>query len=122
MTIWPPPACCSFPAYVAGDLALRGWSFTLPSEGFHQRGHGLGVLHAGGFADVAFAAFMKIYPTMKEKKLNYLYFRPITFLKGKWNDQQKKELIDLSLKLSPKMKNIVLQNGLKYFADEIKKF
>ena len=73
-------------------------------------------------ADVAFAAFMKIYPTMKEKKLNYLYFRPITFLKGKWNDQQKKELIDLSLKLSPKMENIVLQNGLKYFADEIKKF
>ena len=73
-------------------------------------------------ADVAFAAFMKIYPTMKEKKLKYLYCRPISFLKGKWNDQQKKELIDLSLKLSPKMENIVLQNGLKYFADEIKKF
>ena len=31
-------------------------------------------------ADVAFAAFMKIFPTMKEEKLNYLYFRPITFL------------------------------------------
>lgn len=35
---------------------------------------------------------------------------------------RKRSLIDLSLKLSPKMKNIVLQNGLKYFADEIKKF
>ena len=72
--------------------------------------------------DATFTTFMKIFPTMKEEKLSYLYFRPITLLKGKWNDQQKKELIDLSLKLSPKMKNIVLQNGLKYFADEIKKF
>ena len=73
-------------------------------------------------ADVAFAAFMKIFPTMKEEKLNYLYFRPITFLKGKWDDQQKKKLIDLSLKLSPEVKNVVLQDGLKYFAKEIKKF
>ena len=72
--------------------------------------------------DAAFAAFMKIFPTMKEEKLGYLYFRPITFLKGKWSDQQKKELIDLSLKLSPKVKNVVLQDGLKYFAEEIKKY
>ena len=48
-------------------------------------------------ADATFAVFMKIFPTMEEGKLNYLYFRPITFLKGKWSEQQKKELIDLSL-------------------------
>lgn len=72
--------------------------------------------------DMAFTAFMKIFLTMKEEKLNYLYFRPITFLKGKWNDQQKKELIDLSLKLSPQVKNAVLQNSLKYFAEEIRKY
>ena len=63
-------------------------------------------------ADATFAAFMKIFPTMEEGKLSYLYFRPITFLKGKWSEQQKKELIDLSLKLSPKVKNVVLQNGV----------
>ena len=72
--------------------------------------------------DATFTAFMKIFPTMKEEKLNYLYFRPITYFKGKWNDQQKKELIDLSLKLSPTVKNVVLQDGLKYFAEEIKKY
>ena len=73
-------------------------------------------------ADATFAAFMKIFPTMEEGKLSYLYFRPITFLKGKWSEQQKKELIDLSLKLSPKVKNVVLQDGLKFFTEEIKKY
>ena len=73
-------------------------------------------------ADATFAVFMKIFPTMEEGKLNYLYFRPITFLKGKWSEQQKKELIDLSLKLSPKVKNVVLRDGLKYFTEEIKKY
>ena len=70
------------------------------------------------FTPTEYAHFL----TMKEEKLNYLYFRPITFLKGKWNDQQKKELIDLSLKLSPQVKNAVLQNSLKYFAEEIRKY
>ena len=73
-------------------------------------------------ADATFAVFMKIFPTMEEGKLSYLYFRPITFLKGKWSEQQKKELIDLSLKLSPKVKNVVLQDGLKFFTEEIKKY
>ena len=73
-------------------------------------------------ADATFAVFMKIFPTMEESKLSYLYFRPITFLKGKWSEQQKKELIDLSLKLSPKVKNVTLQDGLKYFTEEIKKY
>ena len=73
-------------------------------------------------ADATFAAFMKIFPTMEEGKLSYLYFRPIIFLKGKWSEQQKKELIDLSLKLSPKVKNVVLRDGLKYFTEEIKKY
>lgn len=73
-------------------------------------------------ADTTFAAFMRIFPTMEEDKLSYLYFRPIIFLKRQWSEQQKKELIDLSLKLSPKVKNVVLRDGLKYFAEEIKKY
>ena len=73
-------------------------------------------------ADATFAVFMKIFPTMEENKLSYLYFRPIIFLKDKWSERQKKKLIDLSLKLSPKVKNIVLRDGLKYFTEEIKKY
>ena len=46
----------------------------------------------------------------------------IIFLKDKWSERQKKKLIDLSLKLSPKVKNIVLRDGLKYFTEEIKKY
>ncbi|WP_229128251.1 MULTISPECIES: thioredoxin family protein [Butyricimonas] len=72
--------------------------------------------------DMAFAAIMKIYPMMKEEKLSYLYFRPITFLKEKWNEQQKKDLVALSLSLSPKVEKVVLQDGLKYFAREIEKY
>ena len=37
----------------------------------------------------------------------------IIFLKDKWSERQKKKLIDLSLKLSPKVKNNVLRDGLK---------
>ena len=73
-------------------------------------------------ADATFAVFMKIFPTMEENKLSYLYFRPIIFLKDKWSERQKKKLIDLSLKLSLKVKNIVLRDGLKYFTEEIKKY
>ena len=46
----------------------------------------------------------------------------IIFLKDKWSERQKKKLIDLSLKLSLKVKNIVLRDGLKYFTEEIKKY
>ena len=70
-----------------------------------------------GDADMAFAAFMKMFPGLDEKKIAYLYFTPLYALKGKWTAEQKKALTELSLKLSERVENVTLKDGLKNFAD-----
>lgn len=70
-----------------------------------------------GDADMAFDAFMKMFPDLDEKKIAYLYFSPLYVLKGKWTVEQKEALTELSLKLSDRVTNLTLKDGLKNFAD-----
>lgn len=70
-----------------------------------------------GNEDVAFAAFMKLFPNLDEKKIAYLYFTPLYALKGKWTKEQKGTLKALSMRLSERVENLTLKEGLKNFAD-----
>ncbi len=70
-------------------------------------------------ADEAFAVCTRLFPEMAEDKLSYLYFNPILTLKGKWSEEQKAELIKMSMVLSKKVKNPVLSDGFVNFANSI---
>ena len=70
-------------------------------------------------ADKAFAAFMKIFPTLDEKKVAYLYFQPLVTLKGKWSAEQRKALATLTMELSNRVTSVALKDGLKHFAEGV---
>ena len=70
-------------------------------------------------ADEAFAAVTKLFPTLDEKKVAYLYFQPLVALKGKWSADQRKALATLTMELSNRVTSVALKDGLKHFAEEV---
>ena len=68
-------------------------------------------------SSIAFAAFNKLFSSLDEKKIAYLYFTPLYVLKGKWTKEQKEVLKNLTLKLSEQVTNTTLRDGLKNFAN-----
>ena len=72
-----------------------------------------------GNSEMALLVCQKVFSSMSDEKLSYLYFQPILALKGKWNKQQKKELIGLTQELMTKTKSEVLKGSLKSFADSM---
>ncbi|WP_065220661.1 MULTISPECIES: thioredoxin family protein [Butyricimonas] len=68
-------------------------------------------------AGQALSVCKKLFTSMSDEKLAYLYFHPILTLKGKWSDAHKKELDKMSRDLSKRVKNVVLKDGLVNFAN-----
>jgi len=67
-------------------------------------------------ADQTLTMCKKLFITMSDEKLAYLYFNPILTLKGKWSDAQKKELDKMSRELARRVENVTLKDGLENFA------
>ena len=70
-------------------------------------------------ADKAFAVVTKLFPTLDEKKVAYLYFQPLVTLKGKWSAEQRKALATLTMELSNRVTSVALKDGLKHFAEGV---
>lgn len=70
-------------------------------------------------ADKTFAAVTKLFPTLDEKKVAYLYFQPLVALKGKWSAVQRKALATLTMELSNRVTSVALKDGLKHFAEGV---
>ena len=54
---------------------------------------------------------------MDAGKIAYLYFTPITTLKGKWSVKQKKALSALTKKIAAHVTSIPIQSSLMGFAN-----
>lgn len=70
-----------------------------------------------GDCESALTFCKKVFIPMSDEKLSYLYFQPLSALKGKWSKQQKKELEALTRELSGRTNNVQLKEVLKNFAD-----
>lgn len=68
-----------------------------------------------GNTELALPLCKKIFSSMSDEKLSFLYFQPILALQGKWNKQQKKELTVLTKELASKAKSEVLRGSLENF-------
>lgn len=72
-------------------------------------------------ADKVLEMCKKVFPKMADEKIAYLYFSPILSLKGKWSDEQKKELETLTLQLSEQIEMSTLKASLRNFAGMIER-
>lgn len=70
-------------------------------------------------ADKTFAAVTKLFPTLDEKKLAYLYFQPLVALRGKWSAEQREALTTLTTELSERVTDTALKDSLKRFAESV---
>ncbi len=61
--------------------------------------------------------YKKVFPKMDAGKIAYLYFTPITTLKGKWSVKQKKALSALTKKIAGNVTSIPIQSSLMGFAN-----
>ena len=104
----------------AADVEALGQAIDaaqLPGDDYLKECVALALGVKRGDAGMAFDAFMKMFPDLDEKKIAYLYFTPLYALKGKWTAEQKEALTELSLKLSERVENVTLKDGLKNFAE-----
>ena len=61
--------------------------------------------------------YKKVFSKMEAGKIAYLYFTPITTLKGKWSEKQKKALSALTKKIAGNVTSIPIQSSLMGFAN-----
>lgn len=61
--------------------------------------------------------YKKVFSKMDAGKIAYLYFTPITTLKGKWSVKQKKALSALTKKIAAHVISIPIQSSLMGFAN-----
>ena len=69
-----------------------------------------------GDAAAALTACREAFVGMSDEKLSYLYFYPLTALKGRWTKEQKKELEKLTAELVAQAQDEVLKSSLDGFA------
>lgn len=69
-----------------------------------------------GDSAAALTACREAFVGMSDEKLSYLYFYPLTALKGKWTAEQKEELEKLTAELVAGARDEVLKSSLDGFA------